>query len=61
MKVGTQQMNKHVGGAGIASQGVDIHIYIQDENDNNPVFVPSKKLTNFANQSNHSIPLSLPR
>ena len=42
MKVGTQQMNKPVGGPGLASPGVDVHIRIQDENDNNPVFVPSE-------------------
>jgi hypothetical protein len=46
MKVGTQQMNKHVTGSGSAalSQGVDIHINILDQNDNNPIFVPSEAL-----------------
>ena len=46
MKVASQQMNKNVGsvaGKSSGNSGVNIHIHIQDENDNSPVFVPSKK------------------
>ena len=46
MKVASQQMNKNVGsvaGKSGGNSGVNIHIHIQDENDNSPVFVPSKK------------------
>ncbi len=42
MKVTSQQMNKHVNGVGSSNAGVNIHIHIQDENDNSPIFVPSK-------------------
>jgi hypothetical protein len=44
MKVASQQMNKNVGPVAGKSgnSGVNIHIHIQDENDNSPVFVPSK-------------------
>jgi len=50
MKGASQQMNKNVGSVSGKSgnSGVNIHIHIQDENDNSPVFVPSKKLLRFS-------------
>jgi hypothetical protein len=42
MKVGAQQMTRNVLSAGTTNSGVNIHIHIEDMNDNSPIFVPSK-------------------